>query len=62
MKEDQTLYAALQKIYYDNEATCGCECDTENCCNRVGEPCAKCDSHAALALATKPDTSDESGS
>lgn len=45
------LYAALRKIYYDNEGKCGCECDTETCCNRVGEPCSKCDARFALAKA-----------
>lgn len=44
------LYAALKKIYFDNEVACGCECDVDTCCNRAGEPCAKCDSRAALAL------------
>jgi len=44
------FHQALRKIYFDNEAACGCECDVETCCNRVGEPCAKCDAKAALAI------------
>lgn len=48
------LYAALKKIYFDNEAECGCECDVDTCCNRVGEPCSKCDARAALVLTNVP--------
>jgi hypothetical protein len=53
------LVAALTKIYYDNEADCGCECNTETCCNHVGEPCSKCDARAALALVNKQEEGDE---
>lgn len=44
------MHEALKKIYFDNEGECGCECDVDTCCNRVGEPCAKCDAKAALIL------------
>lgn len=48
------MYDALKKIYFDNEGECGCECDMETCCNRVGEPCAKCDAYTALVLVNIP--------
>lgn len=48
---------ALTKIYYDNEAACGCECAVETCCVKVGEPCAKCDSRTGL-LAIKIPTAE----
>jgi len=37
---------ALRKIEARDE--CGCDCATEHCCVRAGEPCAGCEARAAL--------------
>ncbi len=37
----------LQKIAAIQE--CDCECDDENCCAKVGEPCPECYAKAALS-------------
>jgi hypothetical protein len=54
-----SLYKQLEKIYRDNEETCGCDCDTELCCTVAGAPCPKCDAHTGLALAHGQDTSEQ---
>ena len=45
--ERDTLREWLQKIASIHE--CDCECNDENCCARVGEPCPECYAKAALS-------------
>lgn len=45
----EEMKEALEKIYAEEDDACGCECDNENCCVVVGEPCSKCTARAVLA-------------
>jgi|ERR1043165_453082 plasmid maintenance system antidote protein VapI len=48
------LYTALRMIFFSYEDDCDCECDTETCCAKVRERCAKCESRRAIALIDDP--------
>jgi plasmid maintenance system antidote protein VapI len=53
-KHADELYIALRVIFFGYEDSCGCECDTDTCCKKIKERCAKCEARAALELVESP--------